>query len=397
MMCLNHEVRDTMDHTAINFDRLISDRADAIDVSGIRRVFELGAKLKDPINLSIGQPDFPVPQQLKQGAIDAINNDRNGYTLTQGVPALRRTIADYLRDDVGWDLDNDHLSIMVTSGTSAALLIAFMAMLNPGDEAVIGDPYFVVYPVLGTLTGGNIMYCDTYPDFRMTAERVEPLLTERTKIVLVNSPGNPSGVVLTNDEMRDLVELCEQRGVMLISDEIYDEFTYAEARENGKCPSPARHSENMLLVRGYGKTYGCTGWRMGYAAGPTALLQQMMKLQQYTFVCAPSIAQHGCLRAFDVDMTEQVQAYSRKRDMVVEAMNEVTELVHPGGAFYAYVKVPKHLNLSATQFVEQAIEHNVLVIPGHVFSQRDTHFRISYAVPDDKLNRGLDILRNMMR
>ncbi len=382
---------------ATEFDDLISARARAIDVSGIRRVFELGAKLEKPINLSIGQPDFPVPAPIKEAAIAAIRGDRNGYTLTQGTEDLRRAISAHLAHDIGWRVPSPESSLLVTSGTSGALVLAFLALLDPGDEAIIPDPYFVVYPALGALTGATTAYCDTYPDFRLTAERVEPLITPRTKILVVNSPSNPCGVVLTVKELRDLVELCESRGVLMISDEIYDLFTYPEAREQGKCPSPARLTRRLLLVRGFGKSYGCTGWRMGYVAGPPPIVAQMQKLQQYTYVCAPSMAQAGCAAAFGVDMSAEVEAYRRKRDLVERTLGAVTEVVHPGGAFYAFVRVPSPPWESASQFVDGAIARSVLTIPGNVFSRRDTHFRLSYATSDETLTAGLKILREMLR
>ena len=380
----------------IQYDDIISARAQAIDVSGIRRVFELGATLANPINFSIGQPDFPVPEPLKEAAINAIRADRNGYTLTQGVQALRDAITARLQEDLGWQTPSDELGLLVTSGTNGALLLAFLAILDPGDEVIIPDPYFVVYPALATLAGATVKHCDTYPDFRFTAERVEPLITQRTKLVLVNSPSNPSGVVLTGDELRDLTELCERKGVLLVSDEIYDEFTYEDAREDGRCPSPARTSRNVLLIRGYGKTYGCTGWRLGYVSGPQAIIEQMAKLQQYTFVCAPSMAQAGVIGAYDLDVSQHVRAYQRKRDMVEQAFAGVAEVVHPGGAFYAFIKVPATAAGSATAFVERAIEHNVLLIPGCVFSRRDTHLRLSYAVNDQTLAEGLAVLGDLM-
>jgi len=383
-------------NSVIDFNALISDRARAVDTSGIRRVFELGAKLKNPINLSIGQPDFAVPDEIKQATIRAIEDNRNGYTLTQGVSELLHAISQHLADDVGWRVPSDDLGAIVTSGTSGALWLAFMAVLNQGDECIIADPYFVLYPALGQVTGAAMVICDTYPDFRLTAERVEPLITRRTKMLLVNSPSNPSGVVLSASELRDLVDLCERRGILMISDEIYDEFTYADARENGKCPSPARMTDQILLVRGFGKTYGCTGWRMGYVAGPKSIVQQMQKLQQYTYVCAPSMAQVGLAAAFDVDMSSHVAAYQRKRDMVLDAFRGVAAVEHPGGAFYAFVEVPKRLGLTASAFVEKAIGQSVLIIPGKVFSQRDTHFRLSYAVSDNTLKAGLEILRDLM-
>ncbi len=380
----------------LDFGNLLSDRSLAIDVSGIRRVFELGAKLDNPINLSIGQPDFPVPQALKDATIDAIRADRNGYTLTQGIPELRSAIARRIHDDVGWDVPSDDLGLIVTSGTSGGLLLAMMATLNQGDEVIVPDPYFVVYPALTGLTGGRAVFCDTYPDFRLTAERIEPLITERTKLLLLNSPSNPSGVVLSSRELRDIVELCESRGVLIISDEIYDEFTYDDGREDGRCPSPARFTDRLLLVRGFGKTYGCTGWRMGYAAGPKPLLDEMAKLQQYTFVCAPSIAQVGLVGAFDIEMDALVRSYQARRDRVLAALDPVTNVTHPAGAFYAFVEVPAAVAKSATAFAERATERRVLVIPGNVFSRRDTHFRLSYAAPDETLDAGLAILADML-
>lgn len=378
-----------------DLDSMISKRARAIDVSGIRRVFELGAKLEDPINLSIGQPDFAVPEAIKADTIEALARDRNGYTLTQGAPELLGAVSRRLAEDVGWTAPSDETGLMITSGTSGALMLACLALLDPGDEAIVPDPFFVVYPALAEIAGARAVMCDTYPDLRMTAERIEPLITERTKIVMLNSPGNPSGVVLTGAEVQAVAELCERRGVLLVSDEIYDEFTYGDAREDGRCPSPARFGRRMLLVRGFGKTYGCTGWRLGYAAGPAPLIGQMAKLQQYTFVCAPSMAQVGMASAFDVDMSDHVAAYERKRDLVCRAFEGRAGVVHPGGAFYAFVPVPESLGLTATAFAERAIDRNVLVIPGAVFSDRDTHFRISYATSDEKLERGLEILVEM--
>ncbi len=392
--------------TTFDTNRLIARRANAIDASGIRRVFELGAKLKDPINLSIGQPDFPVPEPITAAAINAIEAGKNGYTVTQGVAPLIERINEHLHADLGWQLPSPSAMSLVTSGTSGALLLTMMAILDEGDELVIPEPYFVMYPHLATMCGARAVMCDCGPDLRMTAERVEPLLTDRTKAVLINSPSNPAGVVLTAQECDDLYDLCTSRNVLLISDEIYDEFTYADARTDrfadgsrDACPSPCRgpgREDNTLLIRGFGKTYGITGWRMGYAAGPAALLQHIAKLQQYTFVCAPSPAQWGSLAAFDVDMEPHITDYQQRRDLVMEILGPHTNVPTPGGAFYAFPAVPEHLGITATQFCERALERNVLVIPGSVFSQRDDHFRLSYATPKATLERGLREIADLM-
>lgn len=393
---------------------LVSDRAGAIDASGIRRIFALAASLKDPINLSIGQPDFTVPEAIKRAAIDAIDQDINGYTLTQGLPLLLRKVNDWLKMDLGWDAQtvntpgHDGPVSFITSGTSGALLLAFMVLLNPGDECIIADPYFVAYPHIATLCGATAIPVDTYPDFRLTAQRVAEKITDKTKFVLFNTPSNPCGVVPSKEECAELRDLCRSRGVLLISDEIYDEFAFSDFTTDTavgdpslkRCPSPARllgAHEDTLLIRGFGKTYGCTGWRLGYAAGPRAIIEQMAKLQQYTFVCAPSPLQAGVEASFETSMQEHVDEYEQRRDLVQEKLGGLTEIATPGGAFYAFIKVPEHLGLTGSQFTEKAIEREVLVIPGGAFSQRDTHIRISFATRRDKLVQGLDILAELMQ
>lgn len=388
----------------------ISDRVASIDASGIRRVLERGRLIPDAINLSIGQPDFAVPEAIKRGAVRAIESDLNGYSLTGGVEPLLERIVSWLGTDLGWSCASvggtGETSVLVTSGTSGALLMAFLCLLNPGDEAIMPDPYFVVYPHLATLCDARAVLCDTWPDFRMTAERVEPLITDRTRLVLVNSPSNPVGTVLTRRECGDLLDLCRSRGVMLISDEIYDEFTFAEHLTDAACgdagrarpPSPCRlpgSEGHTLLIRGFGKTYGCTGWRLGYAAGPRELMLAMARLQQYTFVCPPTPLQHGVVASFDVDMTAHVETFRRRRDLVASVLGRVTEVVVPGGAFYAWVEVPERLGVDATGFVEWGLSRRVMVIPGGVFGRRDRHVRLSFACPDAKLEEGLAILAGL--
>ena len=392
----------------MDLDRLISPRAKSLDASGIRRVFELGATMNDPINLSIGQPDFPVPASVKDAAIAAIREDRNGYSMTGGIPELRDRCASWIASDLGWpdastDAGRSELGVAVTSGTSGALFLMNLALLGPGAEIIIPDPYFVAYPHMATFAGGRAVRCDTYPDFRMTAERVEPLITPATKAVLLNSPANPSGVVMTQAECRELLELCRAKGVLLISDEIYDEFCFDDAREdfaNGrKCPSPCREPgshEDTLLIRGFGKTYGCTGWRMGYIAGPPRLVQEIAKLQQYSFVCAPTPLQWGCMATFEADMSGPLGDYATRRDLVIEKLGQYTEVARPGGAFYSFIKVPERLGMTGKQFFEAAVEKNVLIIPGGVFSERDTHFRLSFATAKPRLIEGLDRLAELM-
>ena len=389
--------------------RFIADRARAIDASGIRKVFDLAAKLKDPINLSIGQPDFDVPDVIKDAAAAAIRDGFNRYTQTQGIAQLRDRLSAALAEEFSGTLAapragiseksgdlRDDLGLLITSGVSGGLVLAMLACVGSGDEVLIPDPYFVMYRHLVTLAGATPVFVDTYPDFELTAARIEPHITPRTKMLLFNSPSNPTGVVAPPGVCREVAELCERRQILLLSDEIYDEFCYEKVADassgQARCPSPASYSPNVLLMRGFSKTYAMTGWRLGYAVGPRAVIDQMTKLQQYSFVCAPSMTQLAGVLALDVDMTPHVEAYRRKRDRVVERLSPRFELTTPGGAFYAFPKVPDGLGLSATQFTERVIANNTLIIPGNVFSSRDTHFRLSYACTDEMLDRGLDVL-----
>jgi aminotransferase len=381
--------------------RFVADRARKIDISGIRRVFfELGAKLNDPINFSIGQPDFDVPDSVKQAAIDSISAGPNGYTITAGIPPLREAITSRLRDELpNWHsgLKSEELSVLVTSGVSGALTVAMLACISPGDEVLISDPYFVSYSVLVGMAGGVAVPVDTYPDFQVTAERIKPFITDRTKILIVGSPSNPTGVVASTAACQEISELAAQRGILLLSDEIYDEFCYEKVQRQGRmlCPTPAQFNTNMLIARGFSKTWGMTGWRLGYVVGPSVLIEQMAKIQQFTFVCSPNMVQQAGIAALEVDMSDYVAAYRKKRDYVVEHLHDSFKLVTPGGAFYAFPKVPEHLRMTGEQFLEKAIDRNLLVIPGGVFSGRDTHFRISYATSDEKLQEGVEILNNL--
>lgn len=366
-------------------DRWIADRMRHIESSGIRKVFELARSLKDPVNLSIGQPHFDVPEPVKDAACEAIRRGANAYTVTQGISELRAKIAGHL--EVRYrHADRD---LFITSGTSGGILLALLCTVNPGDEVIVFDPYFVMYPHLVRLSGGTVVYVDTYPDFTIDVDRVEAALTPRTKAIMVNSPANPSGAVQSPDVLRDLAGLAKERGVLLMSDEIYQAFSF-----DGPFHSPAEFSEDVLVFDGFSKAHGMTGWRLGYAHGPRRLIEEMIKLQQFSFVCAPSMVQHAGIVAWDTDVSEHVAEYRRKRDRVHEGLRERFEVVRPGGAFYTFPKAPWGMG---SDFVAEAIRHSVLVIPGNVFSRRDTHFRISYAADDAVLDRGLEILNRLAR
>lgn len=363
----------------------IADRMRGIEVSGIRKVFDLAANLKDPVNLSIGQPHFPVPEPIKAAAKKAIDEDKNGYTVTQGIAPLReRILSDLRKKYPGQDR-----SVVITSGTSGGLALALLCTINPGDEVIFFDPYFVMYPHFLTLAAGKPVILDTYPDFQPNLEKVKAAITPRTKAIIVNSPGNPTGVVASRETLKALVQLAKEKNILLISDEIYHAFAY-----DRPFASPAEFSEDVLVIDGMGKTYGVTGWRLGFAHGPRRLIEEMTKLQQFTYVCAPSIVQHAATAMLDHDVTSIVADYKAKRDRLAAGLEGLYEFNLPGGAFYLFAKAPWG---TGSEFVAKAIENNLLIIPGGVFSARDTHFRISYAASDAMLARGIEILRRIAK
>lgn len=363
---------------------MIARRMSKIDSSGIRKVFDLAAQLEDPVNLSIGQPDFDVPSPVSEAARKAIDEGLNRYTQTQGLPEL----CDALKSKIKAEKDCSPEAVFVTSGVSGGLMLAFLTLFNPEDEVIVPDPYFVMYKHLINLTGATPKFVDTYPDFKMTAERIEGRITASTKAILLNSPSNPTGVIMSEKELSDIADLAAEKELIIISDEIYDSFVYDEPYT-----SIAPIYPRTLLLGGFSKSHAMTGWRLGYAAGPREIIGEMVKLQQFSFVCAPSFAQYAGLEALKVDTTPYCNDYRRKRDMIYEGLRDRFDVIKPGGAFYIYPKVPWGTD---EEFVAEAIRNGLLIIPGSVFSERNTHFRISYAADEKTIQRGIEILNRLV-
>ncbi len=365
----------------------LADRTALIDASGIRKIFNLAATMKNPVNFSIGQPDFDVPESLKEIAIDAIRHGKNKYTQTAGEPVLCEKISQQITAQFGWK----NPSVLFASGVSGGLLLAFMSMVNPGDEVIIPDPYFVMYKHLVNMLGGKCVFIDTYPDFRLHPEKIADKITNKTKIIILNSPCNPTGTVYTEDELKQLAQIAAKNEILIMSDEIYDKFCY-----DGQYPSIGSYYPNTMIMKGFSKSYAMTGWRLAYVAVPQhlkAIVEEMTKIQQYTFVCAPSPFQQAALSALDYDISDLIDGYKKKRDMMYEGLKNKFEFNKPQGAFYTFIKAPSG---NSTAFVEKAIKNNVLIIPGNVFSEKDTHFRLCYTTTNENIKRGTEILNSLV-
>jgi aspartate aminotransferase/aminotransferase len=361
----------------------IAERMKLIDASGIRKAFDLAQSIEDPVNLSIGQPDFDVPEEIKEAAIRAIRAGHHRYTLTQGIDALRREIRRHLEEEKGYSPEE----VMVTSGAAGGILLTYLVLLNPGDRVVIPDPYFVIYKHLCRLVGAEPVYLDTYPDFTITPERLARALEGGAALVILNSPSNPTGMILHGDRLREIAALADAAGAQILSDEVYDFFAYDHVHESAGAFSP-----RAMVVGGYSKAFGMPGWRLGYAAGPGEIVREMIKIQQYSFICAPSVLQHAVVDAHRVDMRAVLDAYRRKRDLVCDGLAKKFRFSRPEGSFYLFPEAPGG---SGAEFIRRAVEEKLILVPGSVFSERDTHFRLSFAASDDTLRRGVEILNRL--
>ncbi len=371
-------------NTACSSDRWIAERTKLFDSSGIREVFNLAKQLKNPINLSIGQPDFDVPPAVKASMIRAIEDGKNGYALTQGIMPLQQKLQKEIDEQFG----HSDRKVFVCSGTSGGLVLTFMSILNDGDEVIFFDPFFVMYDSLIRLLGGVPVPISNYPDFRIDLEKIKEKVTDKTKMILVNSPSNPTGVCVDENELKAVADFAAERGICLVSDEIYSKFVYDQDHI-----SPASWNENTIVIDGFSKSYAMTGHRVGYVHGPTPLIDTMIKLQQYTFVCAPQPAQWAAVDAMDFDVTPLVDEYRGKRDRMIDGLKDHYEIAKPGGAFYIFPKLPD--GVTGKEFFQRAVDNNLLIIPGNIFSHHDSHFRISYAASDENLDRGIEILKSI--
>jgi aspartate/methionine/tyrosine aminotransferase len=363
---------------------VISRRAAAFDSSGIRRVFDLMRTLPDPINLSIGQPDFPMPQAAQDAACGATHAGKNGYTVTQGIPELRER----LEQEARRQLCQPERALCVTSGTSGGLVLTLMTLIDPGDDVIIFEPAFVMYRPLIEFLGGRCVAIDTAPSFTIDIDRVAAAISPQTRAILLNSPNNPTGMVVPAETLQALAKLADASGLTLVSDELYGRYCY-----DTPFVSAASFSDRVVVLDGFSKSHAMTGWRVGWVHGPPEIIDACTTLQQYTFVCAPQVGQWAAVAALDCDMSVPLAECRRKRDKLIAGLEGRYRFTRPGGAFYLYPEAPGG---SGKAFAERAVaEEQLLVVPGTVFGTADSHFRLSYTVNDTMLDRGIAALNRL--
>ena len=368
--------------------------------SGIREFFDLVQGRADVISLGVGEPDFPTPWAICDAAIAGLRRGQTSYTSNYGLLELREALAADVarRYGVAYDPGTE---ILITNGVSEGVDLAFRALLDPGDQVLVAEPCYVSYQPCVVLAGGEPLVVETreQDNFVLRPEAVEAALTPRTKALILNYPNNPTGAVMTRDQLLPLAELAQRHNFLVISDEVYAHLTYLG--EHTCFASLPGMRERTVLLNGFSKAYAMTGWRLGYVCAPPDLLEAMMRIHQYTALCAPVIAQVGALEALrhgENDMLRMVAAYDQRRRVLVEGLRELgLPCFEPGGAFYTFPSI-RSSGLTSEQFSRALLfEENVAAVPGTAFGAcGEGYLRCTYATHLDLLREALGRLAHLL-
>ena len=373
----------------------LSRKTGMVEVSGIRRLFELASKMGDVINLGIGEPDFNTPENIKEAAKRALDEDFTHYTANVGIPELREAIAEKLRRENGIDVDPES-EIMVTSGATQALTMAIFAILNEGEELLIPSPTFVSYSAAALFAGGVPVEVETKEEenFKVNVEELERHVSDRTKAIVISTPNNPTGSILTRRNLEEIAGFAVEHDLIVISDEVYEKIVYEEPHFS--IASLEGMKERTITVNAFSKTYAMTGWRLGYVAAPQPIIREMVKLQMYTAVCASSFSQKAAVEALKgpQDSVEKMRReYARRRELVYRRLSEMPKLsvLKPKGAFYIFPNI-KATGMTSEEFSGYLLrEARVATVPGRAFGKYgEGYIRISYAASYEKLEEAMD-------
>lgn len=385
----------------INYDSILSDKVKDMKPSGIRKFFDLAANMEGVISLGVGEPDFQTPWLIRKKALDVLERKRMIYSSNQGLTELRENIADYLERK--YNLKYDPLSeVVVTVGGSEAIDLAIRAVVNPGDEVLIVEPSFVCYKPIVELMHGVAVPIPTKEEnkFKLTAEELRSHITDKTKLLILPYPNNPTGAIMTREDLEAIAEVLKGTNILVLSDEIYSELTYGR-KHCSVAEIPGMH-ERTIYVSGFSKAFAMTGWRLGYLCAPQPLTSQMLKIHQYAIMCAPTMSQYAAIVALkdcDREVEKMVEEYNVRRRILVDGFNRIgLTCFEPEGAFYVFPCV-KSTGMTSEEFCSKLLEEKkVAVVPGNAFGESGEGFiRVSYAYSLKHLMTALECIEDFVK
>ena len=380
--------------------RFLADKVVNIKPSGIRKFFDIVSEMKDAISLGVGEPDFDTPWHIRDEGIYAFERGKTFYTSNAGLKDLRVEIANYLKRSQGLEYNPDN-EIIVTVGGSEAIDIGLRAIINPEDEVIIPQPSYVSYEPCAVLAGAKpvIINLKSENDFRLTAEELLDAITDKTKVLILPYPNNPTGAIMEKEGLEAIAKICVEKDILVMSDEIYAELTYKD--KHVSIASIEGMRERTILINGFSKAYAMTGWRLGYACAPKELIQQMTKIHQFAIMCAPTISQYAAVEALkngDDDVKEMRDAYNQRRRFLMNAFKKMgLECFEPFGAFYVFPCI-KEFGMTSEEFATRFLqEEKVAVVPGTAFGACGEGFlRISYAYSLENLKIAIERLERFV-
>lgn len=371
----------------------ISNIAEQIQPSGIRKFFDIVSEMSDAISLGVGEPDFDTPWHIREEGIYSLEKGRTFYTSNAGLKELKEEISLYQKRKLGVDYDSDS-EVMVTVGGSEAIDLAIRATVNPGDEVLVPQPSFVSYVPCVMLAYGKPVIIELKEEnqFRLTAEELLEHITDNTKLLVLPFPNNPTGAIMEREDLEAIAKVCIEKDIYVLSDEIYSELTYKD--KHCSIVQIPGMKERTILINGFSKAYAMTGWRLGYALAPSVIMKQMIKIHQFAIMCAPTTSQYAAVEALrngDEEVAQMCEAYNQRRRFLLNAFKEMNlECFEPFGAFYMFPSI-KRFGMTSEEFAERLLrEEKVAVVPGTAFGQcGEGYLRISYAYSIDNLKIAL--------
>lgn len=384
----------------MDYNKILSKKVLEVKPSGIRKFFDIVSEMENVISLGVGEPDFTTPNSIKQSAIQSLNLNQTNYSSNWGFLELRDEICKYLdrRFNLSYDYKDE---VVVTVGASEAIDMCVRALIEQGDEVLIPEPCYVSYSPIVHLSGGVCVPIETKVEnkFIVTPEDLKDKITNKTKLLILNYPNNPTGAVMRKKQLQAVADVIKETDIIVLTDEIYSELTYGE--KHYSFANIDGMKERTILINGFSKAYSMTGWRLGYACGPSEIIKQMTKIHQYAIMCAPSISQYAAIDALkncDDSVQEMKKEYDERRHLVVKTFNEMgLPCFEPEGAFYVFPNI-KSIGLSSEQFAEKILYNKkVAVVPGNAFGQSGEGFiRVSYSYSKAHLIEAMDRIKEFI-